>query len=70
MTFEICGKCSNSNYRVLVMVKDFDLNAGSFRKRFYQYIDVKQSVKRKHLVTDIEPAGELVNRSKRAFHLV
>lgn len=44
MTFNkfenICNKCWNDNYGVLVIVKDFDLNNGRYRKGFDQYISL------------------------------
>lgn len=41
MTFDfekLCAECWNDNFGVLVIVKDFDLNKGRYRKGFDQYI--------------------------------
>lgn len=44
MTFEqfenMCGECWNDKYGVMVIVKDFDLHNGRYRKGFDQYISI------------------------------
>lgn len=44
MTFEqfeiMCGECWNDKFGVMVIVKDFDLHSGRYRKGFDQYITI------------------------------